>query len=65
MSAARPPHIVFVLVDDLGFHGVGYRNRDLHTPTIDALAASGVISDVTTEKTDVTAKVILASAGKK
>ena len=30
-----------------------------------ALAASGVISDVTTEKTDVTAKVILASAGKK
>ena len=30
-----------------------------------ALAANGVISDVTTEKTDVTAKVILASAGKK
>ena len=30
-----------------------------------ALAANGAISDVTTEKTDVTAKVILASAGKK
>ena len=33
---------------------------------IDAtLAAGGAIADVTTEKTDVTAKVILASAGKK
>merc|ERR1712072_175289 len=30
-----------------------------------ALGANGAISDVTTEKTDVTAKVILASAGKK
>ena len=37
-----PPHIIFVLADDLGFNGVGYRNPDLRTPSIDALAADGL-----------------------
>eukprot|EP00966_Prymnesium_polylepis_P112590 2604747-Prymnesium_polylepis.1 len=37
-----PPHIVLALADDLGFNGVGYRNRQLRTPTIDALAATGL-----------------------
>ena len=36
------PHIVLVLADDLGWNGVGYRNPDLKTPAIDALAATGL-----------------------
>ena len=44
-ATGRPPHLVFVLADDLGFHGVGYRNAMLHTPTIDALASDGLRLD--------------------
>ena len=33
------------LVDDLGYDGVGCHNKDLHTPTIDAIAAAGVKLD--------------------
>ena len=33
------------LVDDLGYNGVGYHNKGLHTPTIDAIAAAGVKLD--------------------
>ena len=36
------PHIVFLLTDDLGYNAPGYRNRDLHTPALDALAADGL-----------------------
>ena len=34
--------VVFVLVDDWGYNDVGFRSTDLKTPTIDALAATGV-----------------------
>ncbi|XP_066534372.1 arylsulfatase I [Hoplias malabaricus] len=37
-----PPHIVFVLVDDQGYADVGYHGSDIHTPTLDRLAAEGV-----------------------
>jgi arylsulfatase A-like enzyme len=37
-----PPHIVLTVLDDLGYHGVGYRNPALKTPTIDRLASHGV-----------------------
>ena len=36
------PHIVFILADDLGYHGVGYRNAELRTPTMDRLAMTGL-----------------------
>ena len=35
----QPPHIVLVVVDDLGFHDVGYHGSEILTPTIDQLAA--------------------------
>ena len=42
-GAARPKHILFLMIDDLGFNDVGYRNTsDLSSPNIDALAENGV-----------------------
>lgn len=38
----KPPNIVFVLADDLGWNDVGYHNQRIRTPHIDALAESGV-----------------------
>lgn len=41
-----PPHIIFILVDDLGWSDVGYQNISLiSTPNIDRLASEGVILD--------------------
>ena len=46
--AKPPPHITFILVDDLGSADSGYRqdelkrNHTLKTPTLDALANEGV-----------------------
>src|ERR1044071_10417863 len=42
-SASRPPNIVFILADDMGYADVScYGRPDLHTPNIDSLAARGV-----------------------
>jgi len=44
---AKPPHVIFNVVDDWGYNDVGYHNTapagtDVVTPNIDALAAGGV-----------------------
>tara|TARA_Y200000002_G_scaffold383271_1_gene404669 strand:- start:5706 stop:7142 length:1437 start_codon:yes stop_codon:yes gene_type:complete len=39
------PNILIILVDDLGWHDVGYLNPAVGTPHIDALAESGVRLD--------------------
>jgi arylsulfatase A-like enzyme len=38
------PHIIFAMIDDLGWNGFGYHgsNSEVLTPTLDALAANGV-----------------------
>ncbi|KAJ8254725.1 hypothetical protein GJAV_G00196470 [Gymnothorax javanicus] len=38
----NPPHIIFILTDDQGFHDIGYHGSDIRTPTLDKLAAEGV-----------------------
>ncbi|XP_070397643.1 arylsulfatase I isoform X1 [Nothobranchius furzeri] len=37
------PHIIFILTDDQGFNDIGYHNPTIKTPTLDKLAAEGVI----------------------
>lgn len=42
-SGARPPNLLVLLADDMGYGDLGYHGcRDIPTPTIDALAARGV-----------------------
>ncbi|MGC2473357.1 MAG: sulfatase-like hydrolase/transferase [Candidatus Sulfotelmatobacter sp.] len=42
-TSAKPPNIVFILADDLGYADIAcYGRPDLHTPNIDAIAARGI-----------------------
>ncbi len=42
-QASRPPNIVFIMADDLGYADVScYGRPDLRTPNIDGIAAKGV-----------------------
>jgi len=42
-ATTNPKHILFLMIDDLGWNDVGYRKTsDLKSPHIDALAKSGV-----------------------
>ena len=48
LGATKPPNIVFILADDLGYSDVGFNGQRFYeTPHIDALARDGmVLSDV-------------------
>lgn len=41
-ASAAPPHILFLIVDNLGWNDLGFRGAEYTTPNIDALAASGI-----------------------
>ena len=44
-AASARPHVLFTVVDDLGFDDVGFRSHDIRTPHIDGLAARGATLD--------------------
>jgi arylsulfatase A-like enzyme len=41
-AAAQPPHIVYLLADDLGWRDVGYHGGAARTPNLDRLAQEGM-----------------------
>jgi len=46
IAASRPPHIAFVVADDLGWNDVGFHgSKQVRTPHIDKLAAEGIVLD--------------------
>lgn len=45
ISAASPPSIVHIIVDDLGWNDVGFHGSEIKTPAIDQLAAESVVLD--------------------
>ncbi|MFT5129387.1 MAG: arylsulfatase A-like enzyme, partial [Rhodothermales bacterium] len=42
LCAAERPHIILIMVDDMGFSDIGCYGSEIDTPHIDALAAGGV-----------------------
>ena len=43
-AAARPPHIIFIVADDLGFNDISaHGSPQIPTPAIDALSHDGVL----------------------
>lgn len=43
LAAARRPNVIMILADDLGYAGIGVQGcKDVPTPRIDSIAASGV-----------------------
>lgn len=40
---SRPPNILFLLADDLGWYDVGYHNPKIQTPNINKLVKGGVL----------------------
>jgi arylsulfatase len=41
-SAAKPPNVVFILADDMGFSDLGCYGGEIDTPNLDALAHDGL-----------------------
>ena len=40
-----PPHILLIVLDDLGWSDVGFHGSKINTPNMDKLASEGVILD--------------------
>ena len=44
-ASTRPPHIVLIVADDLGWNDVGYHGSEIATPHIDRIAERGIELD--------------------
>ena len=44
-ALARPPNILYILADDLGYGDVSWNNPDMHTPALQRLAEARVVLD--------------------
>lgn len=45
LTQASRSHVVFIVIDDLGFDDVGFRSHEIKTPAIDKLANDGIVLD--------------------
>ena len=43
LCCVKPPHIILIVADDLGYNDVSWHNPDILTPSLGRLAAAGVI----------------------
>ena len=41
--AAAKPHIIFHVIDDWGYHDVGFRNQQIKTPVLDRYQRQGLL----------------------
>ena len=41
-AVAQKPNVLLIVADDQGYANIGYHNKTVLTPRIDALAADGV-----------------------
>ena len=41
-SFSKKPHIIFIMIDDLGYDDLGYVNSDVISPNIDYLAKNAL-----------------------
>jgi len=44
-ESCKKPHILFIVMDDLGSHDLGRHGSGIHTPTLDQLAEDGIYMD--------------------
>ena len=44
-AAERPPNVVLIVADDLGWKDVGYHDSEIETPQLDRLARDGIELD--------------------
>ncbi len=42
LLAVEKPHVILIMVDDMGFSDLGYHGGEIETPNLDALALGGV-----------------------
>ena len=42
LNAAERPHVILIMVDDMGFSDLGYHGGEIDTPNLDGLARGGV-----------------------
>lgn len=45
IALERPPHVLLILADDLGWEDVGWHNKSVLTPNLEAMIADGILMD--------------------